>query len=214
MVYHNSVTQSISDPAYSNETFRARHGFKEAHVHDPAYRRNRDFKPVPYGTFKGMPNYKHSEPYCLLKNMRDLAHEDHHHPIKWIKTSIKGAFAGSIFGYLWFVGGPTGQFEMGKLMAASGNRPFSGRGLRLAKSVLGKYALMGASLTLSYQLIHDFLRHHDEANARPMFFDHMIATTLIGTGLGAVAFKHPFHVFCSGFFSLMLITPMTWWFKT
>lgn len=214
MVYHNAVAQSVTNPTYENETFRAKHGYKETHQHDPAYRRNRDFKPVPYGTFRGMPNYKHSEPYCLLKNMKDLTNEEHHHPIKWIKMGLKGALTGSIFGYLWFLGGPTGPFEMNKLMAATGNRPYSGRGARMFKSVLGKYAFMGASLTLSYQLINDFLRHHDETNSRPQFFDHMIATTLIGTGVGALVFNSPLSVFCSGFFSIMMVTPVTWWFKT
>ena len=161
-----------------------------------------------------MPNYKHSEPYCLLKNMKDLSNENHHHPIKWIKTAMKGGLAGSILGYLWFIGGPAGPFEMNKLMAATGNRPFSGRGLRLMKNVLAKYAFMGIALTLSYQWIGDFLRHHDEANSRPMFFDHMIATTMVGTGVGALLFRHPFHVFTSGFFSMMLVTPVSWWFMT
>lgn len=213
MVYHNAIAQSVSNPAYGNETWRATHGYKEAHQHDPAYRRNRDFKPVTYGSYIGIPNYKHSEPYCLLKNMKDISREDHHHPIKWAKISLKGAFAGSVFGYLYFIGGPHGPFEMSKLMASTGNRPFSGRGVRLLKSVLGRYALMGAGLTLSYTLINDFLRHHDEANSRPRFFDHMIATTLVGTGIGAMIFKHPLHVFCSGFFSIMLVTPISWWFK-
>ena len=85
MVYHNSRVQTISDPAYENETFRARHGYKEGHVHDPPFRRNRDFKAVPYGTFRGMPNFRHAEPYALLKNMKDLAYEEHNHPIKWAR---------------------------------------------------------------------------------------------------------------------------------
>ena len=112
MVFHNHYQMLVGDPSYANETFRARHGFKETHAHDPPYRRNRDFKPVPYGTFRGMPNYKHSEPYCLLKNMKDLPREDHHHPIKWIKTSLKGMFVGSLLGYLHFLGGPVGSLEM------------------------------------------------------------------------------------------------------
>ena len=64
MVYANTIKQDITDPAYGNEMFRVRHGYKEAHVHDPPYRRNRDFKPVNYGTFRGMPNYKHAEPFA------------------------------------------------------------------------------------------------------------------------------------------------------
>lgn len=150
MVYHDHVVQGVSNNAYANETFRARQGFKETHQHDPTFRRNRDFKPVGYGTFRGLPNYRHSEPYCLLKNMKDLPRQDHHHPIKYIKTFLTGATVGSVAGYMYFVGGPTGSFEMQKLLAAVGNRPFSGRGFRLMQNVLGKYALMGGSLLLSY----------------------------------------------------------------
>ena len=213
MVYHDHVVQGVSNNAYSNETFRAKNGYKETHQHDPTYRRNRDFKPVGYGTFRGLPNYRHSEPYCLLKNMKDLPRQDHHHPIKYIKTFLTGATVGSVAGYMYFVGGPTGSFEMSKLLAAVGNRPFSGRGFRLMQNVLGKYALMGGSLFLSYQMIHDFLRHHDEANGRPMFFDHMIATTTIGTVLGGFYLKSPVGVFCSMFFSIVLVSPTMWWFK-
>ena len=75
MVFHNAIGQPVSDPNYGNETFRARHGYKEEHTHDPPYRRSRDFKPMTYGSFKGMLNYRHSEPYCLLKNMKDLSRE-------------------------------------------------------------------------------------------------------------------------------------------
>ena len=66
---------------------------------------------------------------------------------------------------------------------------------------------------MSYKLIHDFLRHHDEANARPMFFDHMIATTIIGTGLGTFYTKSPAGLFCSAFFSVVLVSPTLWWLK-
>jgi len=145
--------------------------------------------------------------------MKDLPRQDHHHPIKYIKTFLTGATVGSVAGYMYFVGGPTGSFEMSKLLAAVGNRPFSGRGFRLMQNVLGKYALMGGSLFLSYQMIHDFLRHHDEANGRPMFFDHMIATTTIGTVLGGFYMKSPVGVFCSMFFSMVLVSPTMWWFK-
>ena len=75
MVFQNAIAQNITEPNYGNETFRARHGYKEEHTHDAPYRRNRDFKPVNYGSFKGMLNYRHSEPFCLLKNMKDLSRE-------------------------------------------------------------------------------------------------------------------------------------------
>ena len=130
MVFHNTITSYNGDPSYDNEMFRSRHGYKERHQHDPPFRRNRDFKPVPYGTFRGMPNYRHTEPYCLLKNMKDISREDHHHPIKWTKSVLKGGVFGGLFGYLYFVGGPTPPFEMNKLMAATGARNWSGRSLR------------------------------------------------------------------------------------
>ena len=103
MVYENSRVQVLSDPAYENEVFRARSHYKETHVHDPPGRRSRDFKPVPFGTFKGMPNYKHAEPFCLLKNLKDLPEERHSHPIKWTKAFLFGALAGGMIGYSWFV---------------------------------------------------------------------------------------------------------------
>lgn len=83
----------------------------------------------------------------------------------------------------------------------------------MLKNVLGRYAFIGASITLTYQLVHDFLRHHDEANSRPAFFDHQAALTVIGTGIGAMTLNHPLHVFCAGFFSFALIAPSTWWVK-
>jgi len=126
MVFHNTIVQNVSNGDYENDSWRARHGYKEVHMHDPAARRNRDFKPVPYGTFKGMVNYRHSEPYCLLKNMKDITREDHHMPIKWATAAVKGSAVGSILGYMYFVGSPTKPFEMNKLMAASGQRAFSG----------------------------------------------------------------------------------------
>lgn len=64
MVFHNSVASGVSDPNYGNETFRARNGYKEEHTHDKPYRRSRDFKPVGYGSYRGILNYRHSEAYC------------------------------------------------------------------------------------------------------------------------------------------------------
>lgn len=126
MVYHNHIVYKPS-PGYDNETFRARHGYKEKEAHDPPYRRNRDFKPVPYGSAKGILNYRHSEPWALLKNVKDFWNEDHHIPIKYTKLFLKGAFAGGILGQFYLLGGPIGALETEKAIAAAGARPFSGR---------------------------------------------------------------------------------------
>lgn len=130
MVYENVVKQQISDPAYENEYFRAKYHYKEAHVHDPPYRRNRDFKPVNYGSFRGILNFKHSEPWALLKNLNGMQYEHANHPWKWTKAFLYGAFVGSCTGYTWFVVKPVQTFPMKKLFSAVGDRPWSGRTFR------------------------------------------------------------------------------------
>ena len=123
--------------------------------------------------------------------MKDLPREDHHWPTRYAKMIFKGGLIGSVFGYIHFIGGNTGQFEMNKLMAASGTRNWSGRSYRLLKNVLGPYAMYGAGVFLTYDIVHYFLRHHDEANSRSQFGDHVIASTIIGTGLSLLYFSHP-----------------------
>ena len=98
MVYTNTVKMQISDQRYEGELWRAKHGYKEIHQHDPPVRRNRDFKPVPWGAAVGMPNYRHSEPFLMLKNIKDLKNENAQHPIKWFKTFMVGSIAGLVVG--------------------------------------------------------------------------------------------------------------------
>lgn len=129
MVYENVVHQPMAG-GYENEHFRAAHGYKDAHMHDPPQRRNRDFRPVSYGTFRGMPNYRHSEPFCLLKNMKDFANEEHNIGVRMSKSFLKGGFVGSVLGYLHFMGSTQGSFEMNKLANIIGPRKFTGGSLR------------------------------------------------------------------------------------
>jgi hypothetical protein len=107
--------------------FRARHGYKEAHTPNQPIRRNRDFRAMQYGSARGILNFRHSEPYCLLKNVQDIAREDHNIVIRWTKQALIGALWGAAGGMLYFTGGNTGNFEMNKLMAATGTRNYSGR---------------------------------------------------------------------------------------
>jgi hypothetical protein len=212
MVFQNTVKQDIVDPSYQNENFRARHHFKEAHVHDPPYRRNRDFKPVNYGSFRGILNYKRAEPFESLKNLKDVVNEHHHHPIKWAKTFLFGASAGAFIGYAWFVVRPFQSFPVRKLLQAAGDRPWSGRYLRWARNVIAPYMLIGGSLTLSYQLIFDYLRHHEESNNdRPLVVDHTIAVTLIGATSVGLWGGLPRYWLTGAIFGLLLVSPMSWW---
>lgn len=212
MVFENTVKQRILDPAYENEHFRAKHHYKEGHQHDPPQRRNRDFKPVNYGSFRGILNYKRAEPFESLKNLKDISHEHHNHPIKWAKTFFFGATVGAILGYSWFVIRPFQSFPVRKLLQAAGDRPWSGRQLRWLKNVLGPYMLIGGSVALSYQLILDFLRHHEETNNdRPIFFDHWKACTIIGAFTGGFLGAMPRYWFTGAFVGGFLFCPMGWW---
>ena len=130
MVYHNTVKYPVPDARYADETWRSMHHFKEVHQHDAPLRRSRDFKPVPWGTARGMPNYRHSEPWLNMKNLFTLKDEHHHHPTKWIKKFLFGAYTGFLVGQAWFFAAPINGFAAQKLFAAIGERPFSGRMLR------------------------------------------------------------------------------------
>lgn len=72
--------------------------------------------------------------------------------------------------------------------------------------------LIGGSITLSYQLIFDYLRHHEEANNdRPLLIDHTIACTLIGATTAGLYGGFPRFWFTGGFVGGMMIAPMGWW---
>ena len=73
--------------------------------------------------------------------------------------------------------------------------------------------MFGASLFLSYDLITEFLRHHDETNLRPKFIDHMLAFMIIGTVTGFVGLN-TFHGAFQGFLlSTFALGPITYWCK-
>lgn len=70
---------------------------------------------------------------------------------------------------------------------------------------------MGGALVTSYAMIRDYLRHHDEANGRPMFVDHMFTTTLLTTGISLFYASHPYSVIGTFFSSIVFLSPFTWW---
>ena len=191
MVYHNTIKYPIPDARYSDETWRAKHHFKEEHQHDAPLRRSRDFKPVPWGTARGMPNYRHSEPWLNMKNMYTLMDEHHHHPTKWFKKACFGALFGFINGQIWFAVAPINGFAASKLFAAVGEKPWSGRTYRMLKHTAPRHMAMGVGVFLGYDLIMEFLRHHDETNKRPKIVDHLFAMSVIGTVGGLLATNTP-----------------------
>ena len=76
------------------------------------------------------------------------------------------------------------------------------------------HALFGGSVMLSYQLIREWLVHHDHTNLRPKFIDHLIATTIVG-GIAFMLFNNGgLRNLASGcIFSFCTVAPMTWWLK-
>lgn len=77
---------------------------------------------------------------------------------------------------------------------------------------MGPYALAGGSVALGYQLIFDYLRHHAETNIeRPLFFDHVLACTIIGSAVfGGLKF-YPRYWFTGGFLGAFFVAPMSFW---
>ena len=74
-----------------------------------------------------MPNYRHAEPFCQLKNAKDIVTEQHHFPTRWAKTFLYGSTVGVILGQAWFFIKPVDAFAMQKLMQSVGERAWSGR---------------------------------------------------------------------------------------
>jgi hypothetical protein len=104
--YYDSINKGVEDGNYNNPTFRARQHYKEEEVHDPPARRNNDFKPVHSWSAKGMCNYKHAEPFYLLKNLGQFAREENNPGIRWIKRFIEGGLTTSMLGFVFFLHKP------------------------------------------------------------------------------------------------------------
>eukprot|EP00349_Pseudokeronopsis_sp_Brazil_P006188 CAMPEP_0202960460 /NCGR_PEP_ID=MMETSP1396-20130829/4607_1 /ASSEMBLY_ACC=CAM_ASM_000872 /TAXON_ID= /ORGANISM="Pseudokeronopsis sp., Strain Brazil" /LENGTH=271 /DNA_ID=CAMNT_0049679693 /DNA_START=6 /DNA_END=821 /DNA_ORIENTATION=+ len=214
MVYENSRRQRIIDPNYQNEVFRARHHYKEELVHDPPQRKNRDFKAVPYGSFRGMLNFKHAEPFLMLKSLKDIYREEHHHPIKWASSSLQEAYWVHLLVTPWYIVQPTAPFVQKKLMNAVGTKLFSGQLLRFVWQALPPYFLLGGSFMLTYSLIYEYLRGgHEGYNERPQFFDHTATVTILGALAGLMFGPHPKYFFTGGIAALFIVSPLSFWIQ-
>ena len=158
---------------HENESYRAKYGFKELHVHNAPERRNKDFKPALYGHFRGMLNFKHSQPWAIGRHLKDMFEEDHHIPIRYIKEAIRGAFVG-LFGGL-MVTSHTGFniFAFKKLYLQANQQPYGWKHFTIAKGLYEKPAGMGAVIFVSYQLLWDLFTRHREALGVPDYITHM-----------------------------------------
>jgi len=57
----------------------------------------------------------------------------------------------------------------------------------MLKETAPRHMMTGGSIFLSYDILMEFMRHHDETNLRPKLVDHLIAMSIIGTFGGWIA---------------------------
>ena len=214
MVYSDSIQQFIYDRRYKNEHFRSKHGYKEEFVHARPHRKNRDFKPIHYGDFVGLPNYKHSEHFCHLKNTQDVFFERDNFAVRWGKAFIGGALFGAGIAPAFFAIPRMQYFPVRKLFERIGDKPMSFRSLKFLKIMIAPFAMQGGMLGLSYALLQDFFHHtRDESTNYPKVLDWIISWTLIGGGFTALKLG-PKYLIQGAFFWGFMVSPGMWLLKT
>lgn len=124
---------------------------------------------------------------------------------------LKGGFIGAVLGNIYFLCGPVGHLETEKVLSAAGSRPFSGQLIRLLRSTTFRYFFAGGLALSGYHYLLWYIRHHDEANPRPAYLDHVAATTTILTASSLFIAKRPYYVGVTAFFSVMLVSPFSYW---
>lgn len=117
---------------WNNDSYRVKNHFKELHVHNSPPRKNKDFKPVLYGDFIGMLNFKLSEPFAMLRHTNDLLEERHQLPIQWARAFIKGAFIGGTLYGIYDLFNDAHIFANEKLYLLNKKGPFQINSIRVA----------------------------------------------------------------------------------
>jgi len=82
---------------------------------------------------------------------------------------------------------------------------------RFFTKVAAPYAVLGGGIALTYQLILDFLNHHETNADKPSWINHLIATSLIGTVSGGVFGGRPKMALVGFMTSTLIVFPMAMW---
>ena len=72
----------------------------------------------------------------------------------------------------------------------------------------------GGAAVLGYDLIREFMRHHDETNMRPKVVDHLIAMSIIGASGGFIATNTIRGAFQGFLFIGLNFGLMSWWWQS
>ncbi|CAI2377829.1 unnamed protein product [Moneuplotes crassus] len=216
MVYWTSLTGSDvhKNSVDQIESYRTKHGFKELDIHNSPKRRNRDFKPMLYGDFIGMLNFKLSEPWALTRHLPDLVNESHQKPIQWIKYTIKGAVIGAIYGlYQHSNHLIENRFVDQKLYLSEKRSPFHIRGLLKYAKIFARPMGYTAGLFLGYKLLYDFFEHHTGGQDIPDMFHHFKAWVILSPFV--LGYFLPFrHLPWGIILSATMVFPTYWYIRT
>ena len=92
--------------------FRTKYGYKHLDQADYPQRRNRDFKILGNGTFRGYPKGRNSVPYAQLRHLRGIIEEKNQFVIKYAKGMLLGALTGCSISTAWIWAHPFKTFEI------------------------------------------------------------------------------------------------------
>lgn len=214
MVYWTAINQEPGKKggSYYNESFRARHGYKEMHVHNAPPRKNKDFRPTLYGHFRGMLNFKLAEPWALMRHFNDLFEEEHQFPIQLIKSFIKGAAAGTLAYLNYSIMSRTSHFADQKLYLTSKEGIYRTNIFKIGSRVLRRPALLGGSFFVAYHLIYFAFIHHKEAMNVPEMVTHFKVWSVMAP-LTILYLKGPKHILSHTFYTLIIGFPIFYMIK-
>ena len=82
---------------------------------------------------------------------------------------------------------------------------------RILRNTTFRYFLAGGVALSGYHYLMWYMRHHDEANPRPMIIDHTIATVAMTTGASLFLAPRPWWVGMTALFSTVMVAPFSWW---
>lgn len=82
---------------------------------------------------------------------------------------------------------------------------------RLLRAATATSTIFGGSVFLAYQVIHDFIQHHNTYPDRPKYLDHITAITIISVVTGLFKGGLPRYGFVGAFLSIFFISPLSWW---